>query len=189
MLRTERLHLRPWMIKDVPSLAAINADPRVMEHYPRTLNKRETDAQVRRFRAHHKEHGFCYFAAEQHADKRVVGFVGLARQDFPAYFTPCVDIGWRLHPEVWGQGLALEGARACLAHAFETLQLGEVIAVTTHRNLPSIRIMQQLGMHYRGAFIHPRLPPRSRLQPCLVYAATSDRKDDGDGEPAEISAD
>ncbi len=37
-LTTERLILRPWTGADFVRYAAMNADPRVMEHYPPTLN-------------------------------------------------------------------------------------------------------------------------------------------------------
>ncbi|MEM6772576.1 MAG: GNAT family N-acetyltransferase, partial [Bacteroidota bacterium] len=84
-------------------------------------------------------------------------------------FTPCTDIGWRLHPDVWGQGLATEGARACLDFAFGELGLDQVVAVAVKQNAPSIRVMEKLGMEYDLEFIHPALVESPRLSRCVLY--------------------
>lgn len=181
-IRTPRLRLRTWTKRDLPALAPINADPRVMEHFPAPLSRKESDALVARFIEHQEEHGFCYFAAERLEDRRLVGFIGLARQTYPAYFTPCVDVGWRLHPDVWGQGLAAEGGKACLDHAFEALGLDAVRAITVHRNIPSIRVMRALGMEFEAAFIHPGLADRHDLQPCLAYVRRAPAREEVEAE-------
>jgi hypothetical protein len=36
----------------------------------------------------------------------------------PAAFTPCVEIGWRLSADHWNRGLATEGAKAIVRHAY-----------------------------------------------------------------------
>lgn len=41
-LTTARLRLRPWR----PHFAALNADPRVMEHFPKVLTAEESDRQA-----------------------------------------------------------------------------------------------------------------------------------------------
>ena len=38
-LRTERLLLRRWQASDLDPCAAMNADPRVMEHFPALLSR------------------------------------------------------------------------------------------------------------------------------------------------------
>ncbi|NBB82684.1 MAG: GNAT family N-acetyltransferase, partial [Alphaproteobacteria bacterium] len=43
-MRTERLVLRPWRPADRPAFAALNGDPRVMEHFPATLDRTASDA-------------------------------------------------------------------------------------------------------------------------------------------------
>jgi len=47
-LRTERLVLRAWREEDRVPFAAMNADPVVMEHYPSTMDRTESDAFVDR---------------------------------------------------------------------------------------------------------------------------------------------
>ena len=69
-----------------------------------------------------------------------IGFIGLSVPRFDAHFTPCVEIGWRLAAEHWGAGLATEGARAVLQHAFTALLLDEIVSFTVPDNLASRRV-------------------------------------------------
>lgn len=169
MLTTPRLLLRPWRKTDLPAMAAINADERVMEYFPSTQTEEETKGFIGRSQAHQEKHGYCYFAAETRADNRLIGFIGLAYQTYEADFTPCTDIGWRLHPDVWGQGLATEGAKACLDFAFGELGLDQVVSVAVKQNAPSIRVMEKIGMHYDSDFDHPALVESPRLSKCVLY--------------------
>ena len=46
-LQTERLLLRPWQAEDRQPFAAMNADPRVMEHFPSTLTRAGNARSIR----------------------------------------------------------------------------------------------------------------------------------------------
>jgi RimJ/RimL family protein N-acetyltransferase len=95
--------------------------------------------------------------------------VGLKWQEYPSPFTPHTDIGWRLVPAYWGQGLATEAAQACLHYAWEVLGLEEVRSVAPLANAPSIRVMERLGMRRLGVFEHPALRKHPHLQACACY--------------------
>jgi RimJ/RimL family protein N-acetyltransferase len=56
------------------------------------------------------------------------------------------EIGWRLPRGSWGHGYAVEGARALVDHAFDTLRLDRVWAETMAVNTRSRRVMDRLGM-------------------------------------------
>jgi RimJ/RimL family protein N-acetyltransferase len=60
------------------------------------------------------------------------------------------EVGWHLHPDSWGQGLATESAVGALEWAYETLGLNEVFAVVRPGNEPSISVCRRLGMDYLG---------------------------------------
>src|SRR5947209_1262614 len=60
-----------------------------------------------------------------------------------------VEIGWHLHPDSWGRGLATEAGRAVLAHAF-AVGLSEVWAVTHPENQTSAGVCRKLGMRLLG---------------------------------------
>jgi RimJ/RimL family protein N-acetyltransferase len=166
-LATERLLLREWRDSDREPFAAMNADPRVMEHFRGTMDRAESDALVDRIVTHWADDGHGLWAVERTADRRFIGFVGLTPPNFEAAFTPCVEIGWRLAPEAWGQGLATEAARAVLRFGFERLGLAEILSWTVPANLRSRAVMARIGMARDEAddFDHPNVPagdPRRR---------------------------
>ncbi len=111
-LRTPRLCLRPWRDADLAPFAAMNADPVVMEFFPRPLDRAESEAAAGRNREHFARHGFGLWVVEVPDVAEFIGVVGLAVPRFEGHFTPCVEIGWRLARAFWGNGYATEAARA-----------------------------------------------------------------------------
>ena len=119
MIVTDRLVLRPWKDADRLAFAAINGDPRVHDWLGGPIPPAVTDAMVDRINAAIAANGFGFWAAEHRADGRLAGMIGLSRVgegDLPV--GPCVEIGWRLHPDFLGLGLASEGAKAALDWGF-----------------------------------------------------------------------
>jgi RimJ/RimL family protein N-acetyltransferase len=88
----------------------MNADPQVMRYFPSTLTAEETDALLGRISLHFEQHGFGLWAVVDKATGEFAGYIGLAVPSFEAYFTSCVEIGWRLAARFWNRGLATEGA-------------------------------------------------------------------------------
>jgi RimJ/RimL family protein N-acetyltransferase len=177
VLRTDRLVLRPWRDGDLAPFAALNADPRVREHFPSCLTRAQSDASAERIRANLEAHGYGLWAAEVVGGAPFIGFIGLAAPSFVAHFTPCIEIGWRLAHVHWGRGYATEGARAALAFGFESVGLAEVVSMTTPGNTRSRRVMEKLGMHRDPAedFDHPNLAPGSPARRHVLYRLRAPR--------------
>ncbi len=175
VLTTARLLLRPWRDSDLVPFAALNADPRVMEHFPGLLSRAESDAMALRGAESMAEKGFGWWAVEVRGGDPFIGFVGLSVPGFEAPFMPAVEVGWRLAAAHWGQGYASEAARAALRFGFETLQLEEIVSFTVPANKPSRRVMERIGMTRDpdGDFGHPRLPLGHPLRRHLLYRIRS----------------
>ena len=171
VLSTPRLLLRGWRPEDREPFAALNADPRVMEHLPGVLSRRQSDALARRSDEHFERHGFGPWAVEVRGVAPFIGFVGLVVPAFEAHFTPCVEIGWRLAAEHWGHGFATEAALASARHGFGVIGLDELVSFTTPENVRSRAVMQRIGMTRDPAddFDHPRLPRGHRLSRHVMY--------------------
>lgn len=171
LIETGRLVLRRWREDDKEPFAALNADPVVMEHFPATLTREESDTFVERIEAAFEERGFGLWAVE--ADGVFIGFTGLQVPRFTAHFTPCVEIGWRLARSAWGHGYATEAARAALEHGFGTLGLTEVVSFTAVPNVRSQAVMRRLGMTRDPGedFDHPVLPEGHPLRRHVLYRA------------------
>jgi RimJ/RimL family protein N-acetyltransferase len=175
-LRTERLVLREWRDGDLLPFSAVNADPRVMEHFPSVLSREQSDAAAARIRAHFAEYGYGPWAVEIPGVTPFAGFVGLSSPGFESTFTPCVEVGWRLAREYQGRGFAAEGARAALAYGFATALLDQIVSMTVSANAPSRRVMEKLGMHRDPAedFDHPLLPDGHPLRRHVLYRVRRD---------------
>jgi RimJ/RimL family protein N-acetyltransferase len=155
---TERLILRRWRPSDRAPFAAMNADPEVMRYIRdgRALTRVQSDELVDAIEAHWAKHGFGLWCAAPREDADAcIGFVGLAIPSFLPAVLPAVEVGWRLARAAWGRGLATEGAKAALDHAFGALELGSVISVIDPENARSVRVAEKLGMRRQASHRHP----------------------------------
>ena len=175
-LETDRLRLRRWRPADHAPFAALNADPQVMEFFPATLSRAESDAMISRIEASFETDGFGLWAVERlesahEAGHPFIGYVGLWRATFAAHFTPAIEIGWRLARAYWGRGFAPEAARAAMQDGFARLDVDELVSFTSRVNRRSQRVMQKLGMRRdpRDDFGHPAVEPGDRLHAHVLF--------------------
>jgi RimJ/RimL family protein N-acetyltransferase len=170
-LQTARLLLRRWRERDLEPFAQLNADPEVMEHFPATLSRGQSDELVARIERGFERDGFGFWAVELREERSLAGFVGLGfvRDRMP--FAPAVEIGWRLGREHWGKGIASEAALAARDHGFQTAGLVQIVAYTTARNERSRRVMTRIGMHHdpSGDFVHPAIDAADPTAPHVLY--------------------
>jgi RimJ/RimL family protein N-acetyltransferase len=165
-----RLGFREWRSTDLTQMAAINANPSVMEFFPSTQSIDQTADFINRNQQLFSEQRFCYFAVELLSSREFIGFIGLSQVKFEAPFTPCVDIGWRLGSSHWGKGYATEGALRCLEYAQTVLKLKEVFSMAPVTNIRSIEVMIKIGMKKNSNFIHPLLNDHVTLKNCSLYS-------------------
>lgn len=169
LFTSSRLGFRNWKEEDIPMMAAINSDARVMEYFPSTQNLEQTTDFVKRMQKEFEEKGFCYFAIDKLENGELIGFTGLHEQTYEADFTPCIDIGWRIKQEEWNKGYATEAAKRCLEFAFGELGLITIKAVAPVINIRSVHVMKKMGMGFIKTFKHPLLEHDERLRECVLY--------------------
>ncbi len=155
----------------------MNADPRVMEHFPSPLTREQSDLSASRICELMAQHGYGLWAAELPGIASFIGFIGLQMPGFDAPFMPRVEIGWRIAHAHWGQGYATEGARAALDAAFTQLDLDEVVSMTVVANLRSRRVMEKLGMTHDPSddFDHPKIAEGHPLRRHVLYRVNRPR--------------
>ncbi|MEQ1581761.1 MAG: GNAT family N-acetyltransferase [Steroidobacteraceae bacterium] len=167
---TERLSLRQWRDADKAPLAAINADPRVMQFFPARLEHAQSDALFGELQNHIDYNGFGIWAVEEKATGTLIGAIGIQipAPDLPVF--PCVEIAWRLAANQWGKGFATEAARGALHVGFDQLGLPEIVSFTPMTNLRSRELMKRLGMRDTGqTFEHPNVPEGHSLRKHCLY--------------------
>lgn len=169
-IETERLILRQWRAEDKSPFAKLNADPIVMEYFPEVLTREQSDDLANRCKALVENNGWGFWALETIADKRFIGFAGLNQPDYELPVSACVEIGWRLSVDVWGNGYATEAAKACLDFAFQNLVLEEVFAYSSVGNQKSRNVMERLKMvDLNNNFDHPLFPDNHELKEHVLY--------------------
>lgn len=170
VLETRRLILRQWRHEDKQPFATMNADTRVMQYMPKLLDHIESDALANRCMELINQRGWGFWAVELKLNHAFIGYVGLHIPSTDLPFKPCVEIGWRLAFDYWGQGFAYEAACASLKTGFETLGLTEIVAFTTLTNQRSIALMERLNMTRDAlVFDHPRVPAGHPLRQHCLY--------------------
>ena len=151
LLETERLFVRDWVPDDWKRYRPLATDPRVLKYIGR--GEPSSEERVKQFvwggieKA--KSRGWILWPVIHRDDAELIGFCG-----FSDGFPPDVEIGWRLRPEYWGQGLATEIASAVMAYGWKRFQFDRLISVVQPANRPSIRVAEKLGMTLEATFAH-----------------------------------
>jgi RimJ/RimL family protein N-acetyltransferase len=144
VLETERLTLREMVPEDLDFLALMLADPEVMRHYPKTLERTEADAWLNRQFERYAEFGHGLWLVQQRATGEPIGQVGLIMQPVEGGLQP--EIGYLLHRPFWHQGFATEAAVGVRDHAFFVRDKPRVISLIRPTNTPSQAVARRIGM-------------------------------------------
>ncbi len=149
-ITTDRLTLRPFTLDDAPALFGLFSLPEVARWSGQGVamtDVSEAVARIERMPMRAGDHPATgLFAVVPHATGEVVGMAllvpiptssGIERDD--------LEIGWHLHPDVWGSGYATEVAAALIERAFAA-DVSELYAVTNPDNVRSQAVCRRLGM-------------------------------------------
>jgi ribosomal-protein-alanine N-acetyltransferase len=169
LFTSKRLGFRVMKDSDFDALFEISSDPEVMRYYPQPDDREKTRQLIARMNILQQERGYSLYAVEHLKRNKFIGFIGFLWFRWETFFGPCEEIGWRLHKDYWNEGLATEGAEACLRFGFGELGFRSIHAVTSIPNKPSERVMQKIGMTRIGEFEHPGIEAGSHLREHVVY--------------------
>ena len=171
-IETERLRLRDWEDKDLLPFQKMNANPQVRRYFPSLLSYRRSEIDMQRMDDILKEKGVGLFAVELKETGEWLGFIGVnyipKGSKYPFKELPFYEIGWRLIPEVWGNGIATEGAKAVIKYAKEK-GITEIYSFTSENNLPSRKVMEKIGMTFLDNFEFPNLNKYQPLKRHVRY--------------------
>jgi RimJ/RimL family protein N-acetyltransferase len=158
-LLTARLRFEPLDERHLEGLYAMNSLPEVMRYISGVPESREQSAaMISRVQQCWAAWGTGWWALVELQSGRMAGAGAvqyLRRGAAPATDLELLrsnplEIGWRLHPDFWRQGLASEAACRMAEFAFNDLAAPELLAVRHRDNMASQRVMDRLGMHFRG---------------------------------------
>jgi [ribosomal protein S5]-alanine N-acetyltransferase len=144
LLESSRLILREMTLYDVDELLKVFANPEVMQFYPKTFDCSMTQAWVERNILRYSRDGFGLWALISKESGNLIGDCGLVLQEVEGIEE--VEIGYHIHRDLWGQGLATEAAQACRDYGFRRLDCQKLISLINPRNLASRRVAEKNGM-------------------------------------------
>lgn len=149
ILTTARLRLEPIDDRHFDGLQAMNRLPEVMRFISgQPEAPGQTRAMIDVVKGRWAQYGFSWWAFIDRESGELVGagcIQYLGRDPANPH-----EIGWRLVPQRWGQGLATEAAQAMAGWAFGALGAPQLCAVCLPENEASTKVMHRLGMRYRG---------------------------------------
>ncbi|MFJ6196014.1 GNAT family N-acetyltransferase [Micromonospora sp. NPDC092111] len=152
LLETERLRLRRFTMADVAQLVDLDADPEVMRFLTGgrpTPVATVRDEQLPRILAGYDRHpGLGRWAAEERAGGGFLGWFALDPSDDGTE----AELGYRLRRSAWGRGLATEGSRALVRHAFDRVGVRRVWAETMAVNVRSRAVLTKAGLRHVRTF-------------------------------------
>jgi RimJ/RimL family protein N-acetyltransferase len=178
--RTERLSIRPATVDDLPAVFAYRTledvgqwMPNRPASYDAWLVQLGKDALPRTLVAE--------------ADGTIVGdlylFVGdgwaQAEAPEPRGKDSQAEIGWCLSPEHQGLGYATEAVTELVRVCFEELGLRRLTAEAFADNLPSIRVMEKVGMRREALHLRESLHRDLGWVDSVTYALLRDEWEDG----------
>ena len=167
-VHTARLRLEPWDRREhAAGLAAVNADPEVMEFINggAPLTRVESRVMSDRVAEHWRTYGFGLWAAIEAETGRMVGYAGLSHPSWLPGWERKVEVGWRLRRDAWGHGYATEAGLAAVDYGVDRLALRELISLIHPENRRSVAVARRLGLELRERIPHPANPHE-----LLVYA-------------------
>jgi RimJ/RimL family protein N-acetyltransferase len=154
-IETERLILREILPADKAEMFELDSDPEVHK-YLGNMPVKDID-QVREviqfIRQQYIHNEIGRFAMIEKNTNKFIGWCGLKLFKEPVNnHNDFYDLGYRLIKKYWGQGYATEASKAWLNHAFETMNLNKVYAMTDTRNLNSKKVLEKLGFSFVEKF-------------------------------------
>jgi ribosomal-protein-alanine N-acetyltransferase len=152
MLETERLLIRKFNLDDLDKLIELRSDEDVVKYLGGT-KLQNPEAITKRFGFYldcYEKFGFGMCAMIWKETGEMFGWSGLQ----PLEDTGEIEVGYGMIKEFWGKGIGFECAQAWLKFGFENAGLERIVAVASHENKGSWRIMEKCGMRYEKTATH-----------------------------------
>ena len=157
--RTARLLLEPLEPDSAEELEPLRDDALVARTLSVTglppvpgLDRRSLETKAE----HWRRHGFGLWLLRDRETGEMVGRGGPQWTIIASRLE--VELAWAVVSRRWGEGLATELALACMAFAFDGLEIDSVVAFALVDNVASRRVMTKAGMSFERDLRHAGKP-------------------------------
>lgn len=151
IIETERLIIRPYKLEDLDELFTAVSDKDFYQYIPEEVPSKEDvkgiiEWSIAQNMKNTLERIYKFNLAIIHKrDQKVIGYCGLGPDDLGLGE---VELYYGISSHYRRQGLAFEATKATLNYGFNVIGLKKIIAFVDYRNLPSVKLVERLGMKY-----------------------------------------
>jgi RimJ/RimL family protein N-acetyltransferase len=144
---TRRLRIRELTTDDAEFILGLVSQPSFLENIGDKGVRNLEDA--RRFIlegpwASHRDRGYGQFMVELKDSGEPIGVCGILYRDS----LDVSDVGCAFLPEYWRRGFAYEAAGAVIDYGRRVLGVETIVGLTSQDNMPSIKLLEKLGMKF-----------------------------------------
>lgn len=144
LIETARLQMREFTLDDLDAVYAFATCEQVSKFTGDSgavKTKQDAAAIIKDvWMAEYERYGYGRYALIFKETQKVIGFCGVKFEKR----LQATDIGYRLLPEYWGQGLASEAVAATMEYARDKLKLDRIVADAVEDNIASNKILKKL---------------------------------------------
>lgn len=149
ILETERLKLRRITTYDSPFIIELLNDPSFIKNIGDKKVRTKEDAHKYILNgpvSSYEKFGFGLYLVELKDSGLSIGICGLIKRDN----LNDVDVGFAFLPGYWYKGYAFESASAVVEYGRKNFGLKRILGITTPENIPSINVLQKIGLEFES---------------------------------------
>ncbi len=149
ILRTERLVLRPFELRDADAFFAMRANPENSQYLsrPRPETLEDATRELQRLLGLVAAGNTIGWAITLGHDDKLLGTIGLPRIDREHRQS---SIAFELSRDAWGKGYVREAIAPVLRHGLDVLGLHRIQGEVDPRNVRSLRVLESAGFQREG---------------------------------------
>ncbi|MFT5163224.1 MAG: ribosomal-protein-alanine N-acetyltransferase [Alteromonadaceae bacterium] len=164
VLETERLILTEADLSDAAFLLKLLNDESFIENIGDKGIKTLAQAQAHineKWIDSYQTHGFGMYLAKLKSTGEFIGTCGLVKREYLDH----PDVGYAFLPEHSGKGYATESAKAVIAYGKSTLGIEQIVAITSEKNIASIKVLEKLGLKFE------KMVPYNETEESMLFIA------------------
>lgn len=167
-LETERLLLRNIADADVDDIFEIRSNPQTMQYIPRPIAKTKEDAMglINMLRGFNDNNEKLNWGVIDKNNGKMIGIFGYVNFFTNAYRG---EVGYVLHQDYHGTGVATEALKVVLDYGFEQIGLHSIEAVIRTENMKSQKLVEKFGFT-KDAYFKDYIYHNEQFWDAVVYS-------------------
>lgn len=152
---TDKFILREFIYSDTEGIFEMEKLPEVHKYIGRkhvtSIDKiRDIITHVRN---QYDKYGIGRWAVIDPKTEKFMGWTGLKNETLLTNgFDNYIDLGFRFHPDYWGQGLATETGKISVEYGFQKMGYKEICGAAHVENIGSNKALQKCGLKFVNEF-------------------------------------